>query len=533
MLDRPGRVHRLDIDLRQPSFDPDQRGRRHHAPVAVRGEQARRRALRGRVLRELRHADRDRPLLQRVRRRPAARQSLLRRHLEVLRVGLRAASRSRSTATASRRATSRTSTTRSTPRCSRRSTRAPRARCSTSARASRHRSTHSSGSSRLRTERELEGRPYRSPRHRQHPPPRGQHREGAADAPLGAAGDPRRRARADGPLDRGGAICRDGGPRRRNPVMPVQAARRAAGRRIGEDAEPSGRRAIAVRAGNVLVHGPAFGLGQVAHPPLAAGRGGPVRRPRPRSADPRGAAARASWLPPDADRVHGDGSTTRTGSTSSTRSCRSWARRWEVPFEFPLFQAAAAVVMDAGIAEDTALRVTGLASFVLAAWTALAARPPAGGRPGGGHRARRVRVVADWRSNGVGRPDRVPRARGSLAFALAGLRWRDRPGGVVRGRPRRSAASPRSSRSRPRPSGSRRSRCSGSGGTRDPDASLPIGGMALSIAPLRRGSRLDALRRCIKAASGGDREVDQRATSCCGTSATSPSASTPSWVRVS
>ena len=157
----------------------------------------------GRVLRELRDADRDRPLLQRVRRRPAARQPLLRRHLEVLRRGLRRQVRSRSTATASRRATSRTSTTRSTPRCSRRSTRAPRARCSTSAPGSRRRSTRSSGSSRSRRERELDVEPHRPPRHRQHPPPRREHREGAPDAPLGAAGDARRRARPHGPLDRG------------------------------------------------------------------------------------------------------------------------------------------------------------------------------------------------------------------------------------------------------------------------------------------------------------------------------------------
>lgn len=40
---------------------------------------------------------------------------------------------------------------------------------------------------------------------------------------------------------------------------------------------------------------------------------------------------------------------------------------WEVPFEFPLFQAAASLVMDAGVAEDRAMRVTGFASFLLAA----------------------------------------------------------------------------------------------------------------------------------------------------------------------
>lgn len=40
---------------------------------------------------------------------------------------------------------------------------------------------------------------------------------------------------------------------------------------------------------------------------------------------------------------------------------------FEVPFEFPLFQAAASVVMDAGVEDDTAMRVTGLACFLLTA----------------------------------------------------------------------------------------------------------------------------------------------------------------------
>ena len=55
----------------------------------------------------------DRPLLERLRPGPAPGQSLLRRRLEVPRRGARRASRSRSTATASRRATTPTSTTRS------------------------------------------------------------------------------------------------------------------------------------------------------------------------------------------------------------------------------------------------------------------------------------------------------------------------------------------------------------------------------------------------------------------------------------
>lgn len=40
---------------------------------------------------------------------------------------------------------------------------------------------------------------------------------------------------------------------------------------------------------------------------------------------------------------------------------------FEVPFELPLFQAAAALVMDAGVRDDTALRLTGLGCFVLTA----------------------------------------------------------------------------------------------------------------------------------------------------------------------
>ena len=40
---------------------------------------------------------------------------------------------------------------------------------------------------------------------------------------------------------------------------------------------------------------------------------------------------------------------------------------FEAPFEFPLFQAAASVVMDAGVRDDVAMRITGLACFLLTA----------------------------------------------------------------------------------------------------------------------------------------------------------------------
>jgi hypothetical protein len=40
---------------------------------------------------------------------------------------------------------------------------------------------------------------------------------------------------------------------------------------------------------------------------------------------------------------------------------------WELPFEFPLFQALASLVMDVGVPADPAMRITGLAMFVLTA----------------------------------------------------------------------------------------------------------------------------------------------------------------------
>src|SRR5205085_12613113 len=39
---------------------------------------------------------------------------------------------------------------------------------------------------------------------------------------------------------------------------------------------------------------------------------------------------------------------------------------WEVPFEFPLFQALAALVMDAGVPTDLAMRSTGFFTFIVA-----------------------------------------------------------------------------------------------------------------------------------------------------------------------
>lgn len=41
---------------------------------------------------------------------------------------------------------------------------------------------------------------------------------------------------------------------------------------------------------------------------------------------------------------------------------------WDVPFEFPLFQAAGAMLMNLGLAPDVAMRATGLACFLLTGW---------------------------------------------------------------------------------------------------------------------------------------------------------------------
>ena len=99
---------------------------------------------------------------------------------------------------------------------------------------------------------------------------------------------------------------------------------------------------------------------------------------------------------------------------------------FEVPFEFPLFQAAAALVIDAGVPEDAAIRGTGLASFVLtAALLWLLVRRQAG-RLGAG-----VALVVFAAS-----PLAIEWSRAALieylalglaiAFALAGLRWREK-----------------------------------------------------------------------------------------------------------
>ena len=98
---------------------------------------------------------------------------------------------------------------------------------------------------------------------------------------------------------------------------------------------------------------------------------------------------------------------------------------WEVPFEFPLFQAAAAVVMDVGVPEDTALRLTGLASFILAAgllWLLVK-------RQAGWTGATVALTVFLFSPLGIswGRAALIEYTAlaASFGFALAGLRWRD------------------------------------------------------------------------------------------------------------
>ena len=144
---RPGRVHVVGIGLRQPALDPDQRGRRRRrrsrrTPSASSAARTTARpSTRATACRPRRSATRnvygpgqrpDNPYC-----------GVVSKFL----VDAHAGRRCRSTATASRPATTRISTTPSRRRSWRRSTRAPRARSSTSARGSRRRSTSSAARS--------------------------------------------------------------------------------------------------------------------------------------------------------------------------------------------------------------------------------------------------------------------------------------------------------------------------------------------------------------------------------------------------
>jgi hypothetical protein len=99
---------------------------------------------------------------------------------------------------------------------------------------------------------------------------------------------------------------------------------------------------------------------------------------------------------------------------------------WEVPFEFPLYQAAAAVVMDAGVPEDRALRSTALAWFTLSAVLLyLLVRRQTGSL--GGSVALSAFLFSPfalvWSREAL---IEYLAVAACLLFALAGLRWRDR-----------------------------------------------------------------------------------------------------------
>ncbi len=101
---------------------------------------------------------------------------------------------------------------------------------------------------------------------------------------------------------------------------------------------------------------------------------------------------------------------------------------WEVPFEFPLFQAGAALLMDAGVDETLALRGSSLAWFALSAVLLYLLLRPRIGRLG----ASAALVVFLFTPLGMvwSRTSMIEylAVAASLGFALAGLHWRERGG---------------------------------------------------------------------------------------------------------
>lgn len=98
---------------------------------------------------------------------------------------------------------------------------------------------------------------------------------------------------------------------------------------------------------------------------------------------------------------------------------------WEVPFEFPLFQAGAAVVMELGMEEDRALRVTALLCFLVTALLLYGLVRHVAGRAAG------IAALAAF----VFTPFAIVWSRasmieylataGAVAFALALILWRE------------------------------------------------------------------------------------------------------------
>lgn len=101
---------------------------------------------------------------------------------------------------------------------------------------------------------------------------------------------------------------------------------------------------------------------------------------------------------------------------------------WQVPFEFPLYQAGAALLMDLGVDETVALRGLSLALFALSAVLLYRLLAPRIGRLGGSV----ALVVFLFTPLGMvwSRTSMIEflAVAASLGFALCGLTWRERGG---------------------------------------------------------------------------------------------------------
>ena len=106
---------------------------------------------------------------------------------------------------------------------------------------------------------------------------------------------------------------------------------------------------------------------------------------------------------------------------------------FEVPFEFPLFQAAASVVMDTGVGEDLAMRLTGLACFLLTALLLYGLVRHVAGRPSA--IAALVAFVFTPLSLLWGRTSMIEylATAGAIGFAWAAIVWRERQQPAVGG----------------------------------------------------------------------------------------------------